>query len=147
MVDDIVNLLKNIDGNGTYYCDIGERVYKGRFSFDDDDTYPLLTVQEVSESNDNPDSPILQKVKINKRISVHGLADISDMNNPNDTAHGLISDIKKAIFSGDPRLNGDCISVKYIGSSISAKEDSVTKVSCTVDLAVVYAENLLNPND
>lgn len=147
VVDSLSTLLKSIDGTGTYRTDVGGRVYKGRFFFDDSDTYPIITIEDGAEFNENVDSPIYNKVKVSKKISVHGLTKVADINNPSDSAHDLLGDIKQCIFSNDERLGGNAISVRYTGSSISAKEDSALMVSCTVDLAVTFADNLINPDD
>ena len=137
--------LEGIDGTGTYNSDIGGRVYRGKILFDDADTFPVLTMEDNGTTNDSAENHIYCRVKALKRVSIHGLVDVDDTDNPNDNAYLLISDIKKSIFTGDERLAGEAITITYTGSSVSAREDSATKVGCSVDITISYAENLLDP--
>ena len=143
IMQSITERLLAINGTGTFNSNVELRVYRGRLSFDDADTYPLLTISDDRTTNETAEASIYDKARVLKRVTIHGIVDVSDINNPNDDAYLLVADIKKAIFSGDERLGGDAIMVTYIESSVAAREESITKVGLTVGITVLYAENLL----
>ena len=76
-----------------------------------------------------------------------------DPDNPNDMAHQIISDIKKAVFSntdatrvdttmGTVSFGGRVKSVHYRGRDIGPRTDGVPIVFAVVHIDVVYVEQL-----
>lgn len=146
IVNEVVSILKTINGTGAFYNDVGGRVYKGRMSFDATDDYPILSVNASGDRKTDASTGAFNKHKLSKFVEVHGIVKITDINNPMDDAELLVADIKRAIFNGDERLNGNCITVEYTEALIGQVDTSVNMISCQVNLSVVYAEHLNNPD-
>lgn len=123
--------------------DIGRDVMAGRRKIPGDDQPPCLIVLEGSD--DPRDQPgRIPSVLISQSYVLDGF-DQCDPDNPNNKAHAIIRDIKRAIFKGDTTLGGAVKSVTYLGRDIGPRPDGVALVQARVMLSVEYVEDLTNP--
>lgn len=123
--------------------DIGRDVMRGRRTLPEDDKPPCII---VIEGNDDPrDTP-------GRIPSCHTVLpfivdafDVCDPNNPNDQAHAMIRDIKRAIFRDGTTFGGKVRSVKYTGRDIGPRPDGAALVQARVTLEVEFVEDLQHP--
>lgn len=138
----LVARLAAIDGTGTFETTIGDTVFRGRRRIDET-AIPCITLIESDEK-------VLQTAQDNKlvRLSQRYIVeahDACDADNPNDKAHALIRDIKRALFLVDKTLGGVARTMTYAGRMIAARDDGMAIVSAVVEIDVEYAENLTAP--
>lgn len=147
MAVEISNRISNILTANGFSTDIGQRNYRGRRRITEGD----LPCAVLIERPDEPDKQAANKVKVLQRYILEGHA-VCDPNNPNDTGHKIIADLKKAIFTGDITLDGrlaanghKAFSLKYLGRSIAPREDGLSMVSANIEIGVEFVEDLSNP--
>ncbi|MFA9287997.1 hypothetical protein ACCQ08_24685 [Comamonas sp. SY3] len=145
----INDLLAGISVANGYETDIGLKVYRGKRRIDDD----AVPCAVLIEGEDNPTSdqgPASQKVT---QSYVLGGYTTCDPDNPNDAAHKIIADIKKAIFTvvnpskvdrhrGTHTFGGLVKNVTYRGRDIGPRADSVAIVFAVVHIDVEFVEQL-----
>ena len=146
VLDQIVSRLKAINGGNGFYFDLGERVYKGRYRFTKEDNFPVISVNSSGDTAQQVNGGDYSKHKVSKVVEIHGIVAVSDINNPVDDAEMLVADIKRAIFSKDERLGGNSYTIEYSGTFIGDLDESVNMISCQVNIAAVFAEDLSNPD-
>ena len=123
--------------------DIGRDVMRGRRSLPEDDKPPCMVVME---GNDDPrDTPGRIPSCQTLLPFVIDAFDHCDPNNPNDKAHAMIRDIKRAIFKDGATLGGKVRSVKYTGRDIGPRPDGAALVQARVTIEVEFVEDLQNP--
>lgn len=145
----ITTTLAGITKANGYETDIGLRIYRGKRKIDD--THVPCAVLIEGE-----DKPGAEQGKGSQQITqsyvLGGYADC-DPDQPNDTAHMIISDIKKAVFSntdatrademkGTVSFGGRVKSVTYRGRDIGPRTDGVAIVFAVVHIDVVFVEQL-----
>lgn len=126
--------------------DIGRAVFMGRRKLPGDDEPPCIMVLEGDDNTEDTAGKMnTAKIKVRQTYVIDGF-DKCDPNNPNDKAHAMIRDIKRAIFGGSNRmLDGKVFAVEYMGRDIGPRPDGVALVQARVMIAVVFAEDLANP--
>ncbi|QXV72270.1 tail completion protein [Acidovorax phage ACF1] len=147
----ITTILQTITPTNGYKTEIGQTVYRGRLRHDEDRVpYAVLI-----EGEDRPvDHSGLADVLISQNYTIGGYVKC-DPDNPNDAAHDVIADIKKAIFSSDlgwktpapgsrGQGQGRVKSLKYRGRDIGPRADGQGIVFAVVHITVEFAENLLD---
>lgn len=131
--------------------DIGRDVKRGRRKMPGDDAPPCLVMYEGDDDiKDRPGKIPLANVQ---QAYVFDAFDKCDPENPNDQAHKMIRDMKRAIFKGnalnddkgDMTLGGRVNRVLYVGRDIGPRPDGVALVQARVMIVVEFVENLLNP--
>lgn len=134
-----------------FETDIGRDVRRGRRALPGDDAPPCLVMFEGDdEIMDRPGRIPLANVQ---QAYVFDGFDKCDADNPNDQAHKMIRDIKRAIFKGnaqndgkgDATLGGRVGRVLYLGRDIGPRPDGVALVQARVLIAVEFVEDLTNP--
>jgi hypothetical protein len=135
----LAGVLAGITKANGYKTDIGLRVYRGRRKIDD----TLVPCGVLIEGEDRPGENVgRDTLKIVQSYVLGGYAPC-DPDHPNDTAHDIISDIKKAVFSHpDGRLGGRSNKVRYVGRDIGPRTDGVAIVFAVVHIEVDFAETL-----
>ena len=126
-----------------YQTDIGLRVMRGRKRLDP----AMLPCAVIVERDDSvKDRGGRKQVKVAQRIIVEGHA-ACDADNPNDTGHQMIADIKRALFSAQLTFGADQrpVDVAYVGRSIAPREDGIAVVSAAVEIEVEFVETLSAP--
>ena len=136
----IAALLAGIRTANGYNTDAGIRVYRGRRAVDEDEI-PCLTLIEgedsVIDAND-------RQVSLAVPYSIEGHT-ACDAENPNDAAHVLIADIKRAIFSADNRLGGLVKDIRYTGRIMAPRTDGASIAVVSVGIEARLVENLAQP--
>lgn len=124
--------------------DIGRDVMMGRRKIPGDDQPPCIQVMEGLD--DNMDQPgRIPQVLVSQDYIISAF-DACDPDNPNDKAHSMIRDIKRAIFKGgDGNWGGKVRKVTYRGRDIGPRPDGVALVQAMVMINVEYVEDLANP--
>lgn len=127
-----------------YRTDAGAQVYRGRIVFDASDSLPALTVFDDEDD-------VLQingalRAKLGLSVTIEGIAQ-ADPDNPSDTGHAMVADIKKAIFSPDydQTFGGMVAKLSYAGRRMQSREGGSGHISVAVMLTVEYVEDLTNP--
>ncbi|MGH7461960.1 MAG: hypothetical protein ACREMA_13175 [Longimicrobiales bacterium] len=147
--DDIARVLsarlERITKANGFATDIGLRVYRGRRSLDAETDVPCVV---LAEGNDTPQDDSLTLVSISQRYVCEAHVPC-DPDHPNDAAHQIIADLKRAIFGGEPkhgmRLDGHAKQLHYKGRAIGPREDGGETVSAGIHIDVLYVEDLTNP--
>lgn len=130
-----------------YDTDIGLKVLRGQMTFDES----LLPCTVLVEGDDDVVEQRNLDAKVLLRFIAEGHAEC-DPENPNDTVHDIISDLKRAIFGGDPTYGGlvrpsnnATPGLRYQGRGIGVREDGSNKVSASITFDCQIHETLTNP--
>lgn len=123
--------------------DVGLRVLRGRRKIDDDQVPCAVIVEGL-------DSPTAGLSKRNPGVKLRQgyvlvAYDKCDPNHPNDKAHAMIRDLKRAVFRDGATLGEQVMGVEYMGRDIGPRADGVNIVSATIEIIVEYEESLQNP--
>lgn len=130
-----------LSDESSFETDIGRDVMMGRRTVPDDRP-PCISVIE------GLDDTLEQTGKSAAHIQQHYLIDgydVCDPDNPNDQAHKMIRDVKRAIFGDGLTMGGKVRKVHYLGRDIGPRADGVALVQMRVMIAVEYIEDLANP--
>ena len=126
--------------------DIGASVFMGRRKLPGDDEPPCTMVLEGDDSvDDTAGRRQTAQIKVRQTYVIDGF-DACEPNNPNDKAHAMIRDIKRALFARDNRMfDQKVFAVDYLGRDIGPRPDGAALVQARVMIAVTFAEDLSNP--
>ena len=137
----LLSEIKTVDG---YNTDIGLSVYRGRRKIDDD----MVPCSVLIEGDDSPgENTGREEIKITQSYVLGGYVTCNP-DQPNDAAHLVIKDIKKALFrkrtltNGSLNFDGRVRSVKYRGRDIGPRADGKAVVFAVVFIDVEFAETL-----
>jgi hypothetical protein len=131
-----------------YTTNLGGKVFRGRRRLDETMIPSVVLIEgndrvtDESRSAPRPGGRNKQ-VKLAQRYTLEGHLEC-DADHPNDAAHDAIADLKTAIFS-EMTLGGLVRDIKYIGRTISAREDGIEVVSGAIEIEIEYTEELGNP--
>lgn len=128
--------LRIADGAGT---DIGAVVLRGRRRIDDNQV-PCVVLIEGPDAPTSAPSRIPQCEVTQTYILV--AYDKCHPNHPNDKAHLMIRDLKRAVFGDGTTLGDKVRRVTYVGRDIGPRGDGVDVVCATVEITVSYVEDL-----
>lgn len=146
----ITDLLKGITKANGYETDIGlTHVFRGKRKIDDTHV-PCAVIIEGEDKPGGTQGPASQQVT--QSYVLGGYAECNP-DHPNDTAHQIIADIKKAVFSivdpsrqeqisGSTTFGGRVKSVSYVGRDIGPRTDGVPIVFAVVHIDVLFVEQL-----
>lgn len=125
-----------------YHTNIGTHVFRGKLALSEDDV-PGVTVMEdddlVLEQSDTHDAMVSRYLN----LSAEGIV-ACDPANPNDAAHLVLADIKRALWDGDLSFGGLVAKLAYKGQSIGARPDGLALVNARVEFMVLVAHETLN---
>lgn len=129
-----------------YQTDIGLKVMRGRKRLDASHLPCAVLVEKDDKVNSMSNGPRARKAKITQPFVLEGHA-TCDPDNPNDTGHKIIADIKRAMFSTTMPQGRDGLvyTLDYVGRSIAPREDGIDVVSAAVEVSVEYIETLGEP--
>ena len=137
--------LERITVANGYHTDIGLRVMRGRRRIDPSQI-PCAVIVERDDKVADEQGRRERRAKVRAPFALEGHAEC-DANHPNDRAHEMIADIKRAIFS-EPFTFGvgeQAIMVEYAGRTISPREDGMAVVAAAVEIIIDFAEQLATP--
>ncbi len=139
------DLLKTITKANGYETDIGLRVFRGRRAVHDDHV-PCAALIEGNDRVTQGDSKKAPTAKITQDYVLTGYSPC-DADNPNDEAHAIIRDLKKAVFGGQngATLGGKVSKVEYRGRDIGPRADGKAIVMALIEVSIDYVEKLDQP--
>lgn len=124
--------------------DIGRKVYRGKRKVDEDKVGDGCSV--LIEGDDDPQDRSGRKPTIkNAQRYVLGAYVPCDADHPNDAAHAVLRDLKRAIFGGAENFDGRVFYVSYRGRDIGPRADGVNIVFALIEIDVQFVEDLANP--
>jgi hypothetical protein len=124
-----------------YATDIGLSVKRGKRRLAIEDV-PVLV---LLEGDDRAEARTRRTAKLAQQYTAEGHMECADPDNPNDTAHLMLADIKRAVFSGDYRFENRVAELNYIGRAIGAREDGTNICFASVTFELVFSEDLTAP--
>lgn len=143
-------ILAGITVAGGYKTDIGANVFRGKLKIDEADV-PCSVLDEGGDrpksdgsSANVPAAIKLKPVQLLQRYHASGHV-VCDPDNPNDAAHLVLEDLKRAIFAGDRTLGGVVRNIHYVGRDIGRREDGLALVSAVIAFDVEFVEDLTAP--
>ena len=128
-----------------YATDIGVRVYRGRRFIDPSRDGGMLPCVSIGEGDDNV---IEYRPPMSARIAQRYVCEAvvrCDPDYPNDAAHAVIADMKRALWRGDQTFGNRVRSLTYAGRSILPRADGADVVAAAVMFDVEFAEKLGEP--
>lgn len=138
----IADRLGDISVANDYETDIGLKVFRGKRAVMDEQV-PCCVLIEGAD-NVEQGAGRLPVAKITQQYILGGY-NTCDVDNPNDAAHEIIRDLKKAIFIGDVTLGGKVSKIEYKGRDIGPRTDGTPIVFALIEISVTYIENLTAP--
>jgi hypothetical protein len=132
--------LATITVAGGFETDVGARVYRGRRRIDPAQVPCVVMVEAEDKVLDHN----AKSVRLHQRYIVEAHA-ACDPDHPNDAAHKMLRDIKRAVFTADKTLGGVARDIFSAGRGIAGRDDGLSIVSAIVEVDVEYIENLHAP--
>lgn len=122
-----------------FETNIGARVFRGLRKLDPEQHIPCVVLVEGDDEvkNSHPGVANLTQTYI---IEGHAAC---DPENPNDTAHAIIADIKRTLFAEGVEYG--CREINYAGRAIAPREDGMAIVSASVTVQLSFVEKLAAP--
>lgn len=141
----MTEVLKTITVVNGYETDIGLSVFRGRRKIDDS----AVPCAVIVEGDDNPTSEgVPPSMTLVQSYVVGGYVEC-DPDHPNDAAHRVIRDLKRAFFKDvrdpDYHFGRRVIKIAYKGRDIGPRADGLPIVFAVVHIDITYAENLAEP--
>lgn len=122
--------------------DIGRDVMMGRRKMPDERPPCVSVIEGIDDIQDTPGRMPTALIAQQYIIDAYGPC---DPDNPNDAAHAMIRDIKRAMFKGNATFDDKVKLVRYMGRDIGPRPDGVALVNAQVMIVVQYVENLSDP--
>ena len=123
-----------------YQTNVGAAVYRGKLRLDPQD----LPCTVMLEGDDRVDGRTRKTAKLGQQYTVEAHADC-DPNQPNDTAHKILADLNRALFSGDLTFGRRVAEVNYLGRAIGAREDGSNTAFASITFELVFSEDFTTP--
>lgn len=140
---DIEARVKAITKANGYETDIGTTVFRGKIAVNDEDVPCTSIIEGLDTVQDTPGR--ITRWSIDQAYALVGY-EHCDPAAPNDTAHAIIRDLKRAMFitNGQPdaTLGGKVRKVSYKGRNIAPRADGQSIVMGIVEFGVEYVESL-----
>lgn len=122
--------------------DIGLRVYRGRRNVDESSVPCAVVIVAGDSVKDRPGR--LPAIAVQQRFVLAAYVPC-DADNPNDAADAAVRDMKRALFKDGGSWSGKVQQVNYAGRDIGPRADGRPIVFVTMDIDVLYVEDLTNP--
>lgn len=125
-----------------FETDIGARVFRGKASINIEHLPCIVLVEE----HDNVIEVKQTQAVVEQHYVIEGHAEC-DPDYPNDTAHLILADLKRAVFSGD-RTFGNAVKpsgLKYVTRAIGIREDGSKICAASIEISMLFVEDMLNP--
>lgn len=142
IASELASRLAQITVANGYVTNIGSKVFRGKRKIEDSAVPCAVLIEAEDMVEDRPGR--LPAAQITQRYVLGGYEQC-DPDNPNDMAHSIIRDIKRAVFPGDGNLGGKVRAVKYRGRDIGPRTDGQPIVFAVVEIDIEYVEDLTNP--
>lgn len=146
----IATRISEIRTSNGYSTNIGQTVFRGRATLVEENLPAAVLVEgddkvlDAASHGNMPASLKSSMVKLSQRYIVEGHT-VCDPDNPNDAAHLILADLKKAIFKGDKTFGGVVKTLTYVGRNIGRREDGASLIAASVVFDAQFVEDLANP--
>lgn len=141
-------LLAGISQANGYETDLGTRVFRGKRKID----ATAVPCAVMLEGDDTPGHVQGDSIVITQSYVLGGYT-ACDPDNPNDAAHQIVSDLKKAVFeivdptkaesiNGTQTFGGRVKNVEYKGRDIGARTDGGAIVFAVIHIDVTFVEQM-----
>lgn len=151
IAEHLAGILGTIRTANGYRTNIGATVFRGRLKHDEDRVPYAVLIEGEDRASDHRD---VKDVKVAQDYVLGGYV-MCDPDNPNDAAHDVIKDIKKAVFTSDLAWQapapgargigqGRVKALQYRGRDIGPRADGKNIVFAVVHITVEFAEDLTN---
>ena len=119
------------------------RVFRGKRNIDESELPCIVLFEGEDRVRSDTGS---ENAEVEQFYGAEWHGPVTDPDNPNDTAHAALAEIKKALFiRRDPMRAKMFRSIHYKGRSIGTREEGSEFVSAVVLFSAVFAEDLTNP--
>lgn len=141
----LTDILKQITTANGYNTDAGQRVFRGRLKLDDD-KIPCIVIGEEDDQVTGG-ANYFKQVSVNQGFVIEAYVKC-DPDNPNDAAHDVIEDLKKALFTGQTNTNHagalapHVRTLKYIRRHIGPRPEGSDFVLGSITIETTYVETL-----
>lgn len=140
IADLLAGRLSMISIDNGYQTDIGLRFFAGRRQLDESHVPCSVLV----EGDDTPKGEQRGRVLLEVSYLLEGHA-ACDPDHPNVVAHQIITDLKRAIFSGDDTFDGRVAKLRYRGRQIQPREGGQATIAAGIEIALEFTELLADP--
>lgn len=135
--------LERIEIANDFETDIGLRVRRGKLSIPAPEEIPCI---RLVEGDDNVVEQLGRQTVFKLEQQYVLLAfDACDAENPNDKAHAMVRDLKRAVFGDGAALGGKVVKVAYVGRDLAPRKDGSNTVSVAVHIRVTFVEDVSKP--
>lgn len=142
IAEELASRMATITKANGYNTDIGVRILRGRRHIDDGQVPCTVVVEGLDDVA--PHQSRIPQVDITQ---VHILVGYDECHpdHPNDKAHLILKDLKRAIFCDGMTLGGKVRKVEYKGRDIGPRADGVGIVCASIEIEIKFVEDLTNP--
>lgn len=123
-----------------YATDIGLKGFRG-IKYLDPDSLPCFVL--VEEENSGQSRNVTRCLSTTTYV-LEGHA-TCNAEHPNDAAHAIIADFKRAIFSGDLTFGQNVTDAAFKGYEIDPRDEGRDLVAARITFALSFVENLAAP--
>lgn len=128
--------------SGGYLTDAGTRVLRGRRRIDDGQVPCIVIAEGLDQVTQHPARMAMAEIEQTYILIAY---DECHPDHPNDKAHSLLKDLKRAVFADGVTFSGKVRKVEYKGRDIGPRSDGVGIVCASIEIEVKYVEDLTNP--
>jgi hypothetical protein len=133
----VFDRMRQISVANGFETDIGLKAFRGRRRLEKAD----LPCSVLIEAGDRVADQRYSDIKVQQRYILEGHSECDPLN-PNDKAHEIIADLKKAIFVGDATFGKQVKGLRYISRLIAPRDDGVPVISAAIEIELEFVENL-----
>lgn len=127
---------------GGYLTDAGTRVLRGRRRIDDGQVPCIVIAEGLDQVTQHPSRMAMAEIDQTYILIAY---DECHPDHPNDKAHSLLKDLKRAVFADGATLGGKVRRVEYKGRDIGPRSDGVGIVCASIEIEVRFIEDLTSP--
>lgn len=125
-----------------YFTDAGTRILRGRRHIDDSKVPCIVIAEGLDQVTQHPSR--LTQAEIFQTYMLIAYHECHP-DHPNDKAHELLKDLKRAVFGDGITLGGKVRRVEYKGRDIGPRSDGVGIVCASIEIEVKFIEDLTCP--
>lgn len=125
-----------------YLTNAGTRVLRGRRRIDDGQVPCIVIAEGLDQVSQHQSRMAMAEIEQTYILIAY---DECHPDHPNDKAHSLLKDLKRAVFADGVTLGGKVRKVEYKGRDIGPRSDGVGIVCASIEIEVRFIEDLTNP--
>lgn len=139
---DVYGRMAQITVANGYETDIGLKVFRGKRKIEDESVPCGVLIEGNDFTESRPGKLPMSKTR---QGYVLGGYVPCDPDNPNDAAHAVIRDLKRAMFGDGGNLGKQAVVVNYRGRDIGPRTDGVAIVFALIEIDIEFVEDLTSP--